>query len=60
MTLENMPKAVGEYLAREEAAIKSPQGANHSALIEEVGKAYGIDPDDLSNAVLERTILGAN
>ncbi len=60
MTLENMPKAVDEYLAREEAAMKSPQGANHAALFEEVGKAYGIDPDDLSNAVLERTILGAN
>ncbi|MCH2069599.1 hypothetical protein [Shimia sp.] len=60
MTLENMPKAVDEYLAREEAAMKSPQGANHAALFVEVGKAYGIDPDELSNAVLERTILGAN
>ena len=55
-----MPKAIDEYLAREEAAMKSPQGANRSALFEEAGKAYGIDPDDLSNAVLERTILEAN
>lgn len=40
--------------------MKSPRGADHAALFEEVGKAYGIDPGDLSNAVIERTIMGAN
>ncbi|WP_282091311.1 hypothetical protein [Epibacterium ulvae] len=55
-----MQEAVQEYLRREEAAMKTPQGADHDELIETVAAEYGEESAALADEVLRSTILRAN
>lgn len=57
---EAMQTAVSEYLARWDEASQTPQGPDHIRNCEEVSANHDLDPDDLSNAVIEATIFGAN
>ena len=56
MTIE---QAVAEYLRREEAAMKTPQGADHAEIIEAVSAETGIETDVQTEAVLDHSIFGA-
>lgn len=52
--------AVAEYLRRESAAMATPQGADHVAIMEAVAGEYGIDVSVLSGAVIDQTVTGPN
>ncbi|WP_422049885.1 hypothetical protein [Shimia sp.] len=55
-----MQTAVSDYLARWDEAGQTRQGPDHLKICEEVAAKHDLDPDDLSNAVIEETIFGAN
>lgn len=58
--MPDLDAAVNEYLRREAAAMKTPQGAHHAELIEQVAVETGIETDVLTEAVLDATFAGAN
>lgn len=58
--MQNLESAVNEYLRREAEAMKTPQGANHAELIEQVAVESGIQTDVLTDAVLDATVAGAS
>lgn len=58
--MPDLNDAVQEYLQREAEAMKTPQGADHAELIEQVAVETGIETDVLTEAVLDATFAGAN
>lgn len=58
--MRTLDEAVSEYLRREAEAMKTPQGADHAELIEQVAVESGIQTDVLTEAVLDATVAGVN
>ena len=52
-------RAVAVYIEREKAAMKTPQGADHDAIIEQVAAEFGISSRTLADAVLDATAARA-
>lgn len=55
-----LSSAVAEYMAREGAAMRTPEGADHRALMEAVAAEFGIQEDILTEAVLDATFGKVN
>jgi len=53
----SLQAAVAEYLAREAAANRRLEGAQHMAAMDQVARKYGLDVDVLTDAVL-RAVYG--
>ena len=54
--MTDLPKAVAEYFAREKEAMKTMEGADHAAIIEEVAHEFGVISEELSMAVIDETV----
>ncbi len=57
---DRIQTAVEIYIRREEAAMRTPQGADHKAILRQVASESGIETDVLTEAVITTTIAGAN
>ncbi len=53
-------EAVSDYLSREAAANKAPQGADHKVILAEVALKYRLNIGILRSAVLDATITSPN
>ena len=58
--MTDLPAAVAEYMAREKEANAAMRGADHMRIMDAVAKEYGYDVDVLADAVIRRSVLGAN
>lgn len=57
---DQIQSAVATYMQREAAAMKTPQGADHAEIIEQVAAELGVETDILTEAILDATFAGAN
>ena len=58
--MQALADAVDVYFKREAEAMTTPQGADHSELIEQVAVETGIETDVLTEAILDASVMGAN
>ncbi len=58
--MPDLDEAVNLYFQREAAAMQTPQGADHKAILEKVASETGIETDVLTEAVISASFAGAN